>query len=162
MSTRKLLGEVRKEGGITIRCLSPVLRSFLSTYVRDWPCHEIYKINEFSRWRLATWNYKIYTWLTIFRDDLAKITKYRKSTIFRDVLANTAKFTISSVTIFRQTLRQICPNSSPFVMLITTHPQRGAARILQFSLTEIAKFTNFAFFYQNFPWICHNFSLFVM
>ena len=35
MSTRKLLGEVRKEGGITIRFLSRILPSFLSTYVRD-------------------------------------------------------------------------------------------------------------------------------
>ena len=82
-----------------------------------------------------------FTQLTIFRDDHAKITKYRKSAIFRDVLAKTAKFTI--FTIFRQTLRQICQTSYPFVMLITTHPQSGAADFT--ILTEIAKFTNFTF-----------------
>ena len=99
-----------------------------------------------------------FTQLTIFGDDLAKITKYRKSVIFRDVLAKTAKFTIFMI--FRGTLRQICQNSSPFVMLITTHPQSGAADFT--ILTEIAKFTDFTFFRQNLPRICDNFSPFVM
>ena len=99
-----------------------------------------------------------FTQLTIFRDDLAKITKYGKSMIFRDVLAKTTKFTIFMI--FHQTLQQICQNSSPFVMLITTHPQSGAANFT--ILTEIAKFTNFTFFRQNLPLICHNFSPFVM
>ena len=105
-------------------------------------------------WKLQN----LHSQLTIFRDDLAKITKYRKSAIFRDVLAKTAKFTIFMI--FRQTLRQNCQNSSPFVMLITTHPQSGAADFT--ILTEIAKFANFTFFRQNLPRICHHFSPFFM
>ena len=66
-----------------------------------------------------------FTKVANFHDDLAKITKYRKSAIFRDVLAKTAKFTIFMI--FPQTLRQNCQNSSPFVILMTTHPQSGAA-----------------------------------
>ena len=105
-------------------------------------------------WKLQN----LHSQLTIFRDDLAKITKYRKSAIFRDVLAKTAKFTIFMI--FRQTLRQNCQNSSPFVMLMTTHPQSGAADLTIW--TEIAKFANFTFFRQNLPRICHHFSPFFM
>ena len=87
-----------------------------------------------------------------------KLQNIVKSAIFRDVLAKTAKFTIFMI--FRQTLRQNYQNSSPFVMIITTHPQSGAADFT--ILTEITKFANFTFFRQNLPRICHHFSPFFM
>ena len=127
MSTRKLLGDVRKEGG--------------------------------SRW----YNYSM-SFLSLAQfslhlcPGLNSARKFTKVANFRDVLAKTAKFTIFMI--FRQTLRQNCQNSSPFVMLITTHPQSGAADFT--ILTEIAKFANFTFFRQNLPRICHHFSPFFM
>ena len=120
MSTRKLLGDVRKEGGIRYSMSFPSLAQF-SFHL----CPGLNSATKFTK-------------LTSFRNDLAKITKYRKWVIFRDVLAKTATFII--FTIFRQTLRQICQNSSPFVMLLL---KSGAADFT--ILTEIAKFTNSTF-----------------
>ena len=100
MSTRKLLGDVRKEGG--------------------------------SRW----YNYSM-SFLSLAQfslhlcPGLNSARKFTKVANFRDVLAKTAKFTIFMI--FRQTLRQNCQNSSPFVMLITTHPQSGAADFTVFN-----------------------------
>ena len=133
MSTRKLLGDVRKEGGSRWYNYSMSFLSLAQFSLHLCPglnsARKFTKVANFRDDLVKTT--KFTQQLTIFRDDLAKITKFRKSAIFRDVLAKTTKFTIFMI--FRQTLRQNCQNSSPFVMLITTHPQSGAADFTVFN-----------------------------
>ena len=87
--------------------------------------------------------------------EMNAVTKFSNFTIFRYArakihffscgFAKIAEFTILTIlTIFSYRALRILQICSPFVMLITTHQQSGAADFAKFS--KIAEFTNLAIF----------------